>query len=220
MPSKKANPTSPGRRFVVQISKAGLHKGKPYSNLLAPKPKKGGRNNRGRITTRHQGGGHKQLYRLIDFKRDKEGIIGRAERIEYDPNRTAHIALILYPDGERRYILAPNDFKVGMQVSAGPEAMIRPGNALPLRNIPVGTVLHAIELKPGKGAQLARSAGAYVQLIAREGDYATIRLRSGELRKVPVECKASIGVVSNNDHRCITLAWYSSYRSRCGNEPS
>ncbi|MEN9471303.1 MAG: 50S ribosomal protein L2 [Candidatus Aquirickettsiella gammari] len=205
MPSKKANPTSPGRRFVVQISKAGLHKGKPYSNLLAPKPKKGGRNNRGRITTRHQGGGHKQLYRLIDFKRDKEGIIGRAERIEYDPNRTAHIALILYPDGERRYILAPNDFKVGMQVSAGPEAMIRPGNALPLRNIPVGTVLHAIELKPGKGAQLARSAGAYVQLIAREGDYATIRLRSGELRKVPVECKASIGVVSNNDHNLRSL---------------
>lgn len=205
MPTQKANPTSPGRRFVVKISKEGLYKGKPYSNLLAPKPKKGGRNNHGRITTRHQGGGHKQLYRLIDFKRNKEGIPGRVERIEYDPNRTAHIALIVYADGERRYILAPNDFRVGMEVSAGASAMIKPGNALPLRNIPVGTVLHAIELKPGKGAQLARSAGAYVQLIAREGDYATIRLRSGELRKVPVECKATIGVVSNNDHNLRSL---------------
>ncbi len=205
MPTQKANPTSPGRRFVVKISKEGLHKGKPYSNLLAPKPKKGGRNNHGRITTRHQGGGHKQLYRLIDFKRNKEGIPGCVERIEYDPNRTAHIALIVYADGERRYILAPNDFRVGMEVSAGASAMIKPGNALPLRNIPVGTVLHAIELKPGKGAQLARSAGAYVQLIAREGDYATIRLRSGELRKVPVECKATIGVVSNNDHNLRSL---------------
>lgn len=205
MPSKKANPTSPGRRFVVQISKATLHKGKPYSRLLAPKPKKGGRNNQGRITTRHQGGGHKQLYRLIDFKRNKEGIPGRVERIEYDPNRTAHIALILYADGERRYILAPNDFKTGMQVMAGATALIKPGNALPLANIPVGTVLHALELKPGKGAQLARSAGAYVQLIAREGEYATIRLRSGELRKVSVECKATIGVVSNNDHNLHAL---------------
>jgi len=142
---------------------------------------------------------------LIDFKRDKEGIKGRAERIEYDPNRTAHIALILYPDGERRYILAPSELKVGMSVMSGSDALIRPGNSLPLRNIPVGTVLHAIEMKPGKGAQLARSAGAYVQLIAREGDYATIRLRSGELRKVPVECKASIGIVSNNDHNLRSL---------------
>jgi large subunit ribosomal protein L2 len=205
MPTQKANPTSPGRRFAVQISKAGLHKGKPFSNLLTPKPKKGGRNNNGRITTRHQGGGHKQLYRLIDFKRNKEGILGRVERIEYDPNRTAHIALILYTDGERRYILAPNDFKVGMEILAGSSSPIKPGNALPLRNIPVGTIVHAIELKPGKGAQLARSAGAYVQLIAREGDYATIRLRSGELRKVPVECKATIGVVSNNDHNLRSL---------------
>jgi len=205
MPSQKANPTSPGRRFVVKISKAGLHKGKPFSNLLAPKPKNGGRNNNGRITTRHQGGGHKQLYRLIDFKRNKEGILGRVERIEYDPNRTAHIALILYADGERRYILAPNDFKVGMEITAGSSSPIKPGNAMPLRNIPVGTIIHAIELKPGKGAQLARSAGAYVQLIAREGDYATIRLRSGELRKVPVECKATIGVVSNNDHNLRSL---------------
>ena len=205
MPSQKANPTSPGRRFVVKISKAGLHKGKPFSNLLAPKPKNGGRNNNGRITTRHQGGGHKQLYRLIDFKRNKEGILGRVERIEYDPNRTAHIALILYADGERRYILAPNDFKVGMEITAGASSPIKSGNAMPLRNIPVGTIIHAIELKPGKGAQLARSAGAYVQLIAREGDYATIRLRSGELRKVPVECKATIGVVSNNDHNLRSL---------------
>lgn len=205
MPSQKANPTSPGRRFVVKISKAGLHKGKPFSNLLAPKPKNGGRNNNGRITTRHQGGGHKQLYRLIDFKRNKEGILGRVERIEYDPNRTAHIALILYADGERRYILAPNDFKVGQEITSGSSSPIKPGNSMPLRNIPVGTIIHAIELKPGKGAQLARSAGAYVQLIAREGDYATIRLRSGELRKVPVECKATIGVVSNNDHNLRSL---------------
>jgi large subunit ribosomal protein L2 len=205
MPTQKLKPTSPGRRFTVKVSKAGLHKGKPYSNLLAPKPKKGGRNNNGRITTRHQGGGHKQRYRLIDFKRNKEGIPGLVERIEYDPNRTAHIALIRYVDGERRYILAPNDFKVGMEISAGAASLIKPGNALPLRNIPVGTVIHAIELKPGKGAQLARSAGAFVQLIAREGDYATIRLRSGELRKVPVACKATIGVVSNNDHNLRSL---------------
>lgn len=205
MPSQKANPTSPGRRFVVKISKEGLYKGKPFSNLLAPKPKNGGRNNNGRITTRHQGGGHKQLYRLIDFKRNKDNILGKVERIEYDPNRSAHIALILYADGERRYILAANDFKVGMQVVAGSSSPIKPGNAMPLRNIPVGTIVHAIELKPGKGAQLARSAGSYVQLIAREGDYATIRLRSGEVRKVPVECKATIGVVSNGDHNLRSL---------------
>ncbi len=214
MPTQKLKPTSPGRRFTIKVSKVGLHKGKPYSNLLAPKPKKGGRNNDGRITMRHQGGGHKQRYRLIDFKRNKEGIPGYVERIEYDPNRTAHIALILYADGERRYILAPNDFKVGMEVSSGATSLIKPGNALPLQNIPVGTVLHAIELKPGKGAQLARSAGAFVQLIAREGDYATIRLRSGELRKVSVACKATIGVVSNNDHnlRCLGKAGASRWR--------
>ena len=205
MATQKLKPTSPGRRFTVKVSKAGLHKGKPYSALVEPKPKKGGRNNHGRITIRHQGGGHKQLYRSIDFQRNKEGIPGRVERLEYDPNRTAHIALILYADGERRYILAPNDVKVGMEVTAGAESPIKPGNSLPLRNIPVGTVLHAIELKPGKGAQLARSAGTYVQLIAREGDYATIRLRSGELRKVPVACKATIGVVSNSDHNLRSL---------------
>jgi large subunit ribosomal protein L2 len=205
MPSQKANPTSPGRRFVVQISKDNLYKGKPYSNLLAPKPKKGGRNNLGRITTRHQGGGHKQLYRLIDFKRDKEGIPGRVERIEYDPNRTAHIALVLYADGERRYILAPNDLKVGMEIMSGASSLIKSGNALALRNIPVGSVVHAIELKPGKGAQLARSAGGYAQLIAREGDYATIRLRSGELRKISIECRATLGVVSNHDHNLRSL---------------
>ena len=214
MATQKLKPTSPGRRFTVKVSKAGLHKGKPFSNLLAPKSKTGGRNNHGRITTRHQGGGHKQLYRLIDFKRNKEGIPGRVERLEYDPNRTAHIALVLYADGERRYILAPNELKVGMEVTAGAASLIKPGNALPLRNIPVGTVLHAIELKPGKGAQLARSAGAYVQLIAREGDYATIRLRSGELRKVPVACKATIGVVSNSDHnlRCLGKAGATRWR--------
>ena len=205
MPSRKANPTTPGRRSLVEISKEGLHKGKPYRHLLAPKSKNGGRNNAGRITVRHQGGGHKQRYRIIDFKRAKEGIVGCVERIEYDPNRSAHIALVLYADGERRYILAPTDLKAGMQVVSGASASIKPGNALPLRNIPVGTILHALELKPGKGAQLARSAGTYVQLVAREGDYATIRLRSGEVRKVAVECRATVGVVSNSDHNLRSL---------------
>jgi len=205
MLSIKTNPTSPGRRFVVKISKVGLHKGGPYTGLLAPKPKKGGRNNLGRITTRHQGGGQKQRYRLIDFKRNKEGVAGHVERVEYDPNRTAHIALILYTDGERRYILAPHGLKVGMEVIAGSSVPVKLGNTLPLRNIPMGTVLHAIELKSGKGAQLARSAGAYVQLIAREGDYVTIRLRSGELRKIHIECKATVGIVSNGDHNLRSL---------------
>lgn len=205
MPSQKTKPTSPGRRFVVKITREGLHKGKPFDRLIATKSKNGGRNNHGRITVRHQGGGHKQRYRLIDFKRNKDGIRGRVERIEYDPNRTAHIALVLYADGERRYILAPQSIKVGQEIISGSDSPIKPGNALPLLNIPVGTIVHALEMKPGKGAQLARSAGAYVQIVAREGEYATIRLRSGELRKVPVECKASIGVVSNNDHNLRSL---------------
>jgi len=196
----KTKPTSPGRRFVIKISRNELHKGKPHDALLASNRKTGGRNNQGRITTRHIGGGQKQHYRLIDFKRDKESILGRVERVEYDPNRTAYIALVLYADGERRYILAPQDLKAGMEVLSGAEASIKPGNCLPLRNIPVGTVIHAIELKPGKGAQLARSAGSFVQLVAKEGVYATIRLRSGEMRKVPIECKASIGIVSNSEH--------------------
>lgn len=201
----KTKPTSPGRRFVVKVTRQELHKGKPHAKLLATKSKNGGRNNLGRITTRHHGGGHKQHYRLIDFKRNKDGIPARVERLEYDPNRTAYIALILYADGERRYIIAPQDLAVGAKVTSGVEAPIKPGNCLPIRNIPVGTVIHAVEMRPGKGAQLARSAGASVQLIAREGDYATLRLRSGEMRKIPVECRATIGVVSNSEHNLISL---------------
>lgn len=200
-----AKPTSPGRRFVISVSRTHLHKGDPESSLLAPKKKSGGRNNSGRITVRHHGGGHKQHYRLIDFRRNKDSIIGRVERIEHDPNRTAHIALVVYSDGEKRYIIAPQELEVGMMVSSGPDAPIKPGNALPLRNIPVGTVIHSIELKPGKGAQLARCAGSSAQLIAREGDYATIRLRSGEMRKIPIESRATIGTVSNSEHNLRSL---------------
>jgi large subunit ribosomal protein L2 len=196
----KAKPTSPGRRGVVQAKHPHLHKGAPYSGLVEKKSKTGGRNNTGRITTRHRGGGHKQHYRVIDFKRDKDGIVGRVERIEYDPNRSAHIALVLYSDGERRYIIAPKGLRSGDQVLSGREAAIKPGNCLPLRNIPMGSIVHCVEMKPGKGAQLARSAGAAVQLIAREGQYATLRLRSGEMRKVPSRCRATIGEVSNSEH--------------------
>ncbi len=196
----KAKPTSPGRRFLTKTSRAKLHKGKPFAGLLKPKHKTGGRNNQGRITIRHQGGGHKQHIRIIDFKRHKDSIVARVERIEYDPNRTAYIALLLYSDGERRYIIAPQGLEAGMEVMSGPEAPIKLGNCLPLRNIPVGTVIHAVELKLGKGAQLIRSAGASAQLIAREGAYATVRLRSSEMRKVPVDCRASIGEVSNSEH--------------------
>ena len=180
----KAKPTSPGRRGVVRVKHDHLHKGAPYAGLVEKKSNSGGRNNAGRITTRHRGGGHKSHYRVIDFKRDKDGIVGRVERIEYDPNRSAHIALLLYRDGERRYIIAPKGLKAGDEVISGREAAIRPGNCMPLRNIPMGSVIHCVELKPGKGAQLARSAGAAAQLVAREGQYATLRLRSGEMRKV------------------------------------
>ncbi len=196
----KAKPTSPGRRGVVQVKHDHLHKGAPYPGLVEKQSKSGGRNNAGRITTRHQGGGHKQHYRVIDFKRDKDGIVGRVERIEYDPNRTAHIALVLYGDGERRYIIAPKGVHAGDEVISGREAAIKPGNSMPLRNIPMGSVVHCVEMKPGKGAQLARSAGAAVQLVAREGQYATLRLRSGEMRKVPARCRATIGEVSNSEH--------------------
>ena len=196
----KAKPTSPGRRGVVRVRHEHLHKGAPHEALLEKKSKTGGRNNNGRITTRHRGGGHKQHYRVIDFKRDKDGIPGKVERIEYDPNRSAHIALVLYADGERRYIIAPKSVRAGHPVMSGREAAIKAGNTLPLRNIPVGTVVHCVELKPGKGAQLARSAGAAVQLVAREGQYATLRLRSGEMRKVPTRCRATIGEVSNSEH--------------------
>ena len=200
MPVKKARPTSPGRRGVVSVTTPGLHKGKPYTTLLERKNQQGGRNNVGRITTRHQGGGHKQHYRLVDFKRDKDGVSGCVERIEYDPNRTAHIALVLYKDGERRYIIAPKGIEQGQEVVSGSHAAIKLGNTLPLRNIPVGTQVHCVELQPGKGAQLARSAGSSVQVVAREGAYTTVRLRSGEMRKVHVDCRATIGEVGNDEH--------------------
>ena len=196
----KQKPTSPGCRFVVKVAHPDIHKGAPYRPLIAKKSKCGGRNNRGRITVRHRGGGHKQRYRIIDFKRDKEGINAVVERLEYDPNRTAIIALLKYADGGRRYIVAPAGVKVNDTLLSGVGAPIRPGNALKLRNIPVGTMVHCVELKPGKGAQLARSAGASVQLVAREGSYATLRMRSGEVRKVHAECMATVGEVSNREH--------------------
>jgi large subunit ribosomal protein L2 len=193
-------PTSPGRRSKVSVVHTDLHKGAPYAALVEPQKKSGGRNNYGRITTRHIGGGSRQHYRIIDFKRDKESIPARVERIEYDPNRTAHIALLCYADGERRYIIAPKGIAVGDSVVAGRDAPIKAGNTLPLRNIPVGTTVHCIEMKPGKKAQIARSAGASAQLIAREQGYATLRLRSGEMRKVPADCRATIGEVGNSEH--------------------
>jgi len=205
MPVVKRKPTSPGRRHVVSVVTPELHKGAPYAPLLAPKKRSGGRNNAGRITVRHIGGGHKQHYRIIDFKRNKDGIPATVERIEYDPNRTANIALICYADGERRYIIAAKGMKAGDQIQSGSEAPIKVGNTLPLRNIPVGSVVHCVEMKPGKGAQLARSAAAAVQLVAREGAYATIRLRSGEMRKVPVDCRATLGEVSNSEHSLRSL---------------
>lgn len=201
----KTKPTSAGRRFVIKVVTPELHKGGPHEPLLDKKSKSGGRNNAGRITTRHQGGGHKQRYRIIDFKRNKDGIAAKVERIEYDPNRSAHIALLLYVDGERRYIIAPKGVKTGDQLISGPDAPIKAGNTLPLRSIPLGTEVHCIELKPGKGAQIARSAGSTVQLVAREGAHATLRLRSGEMRKVNIECRATIGVVSNAEHSLRSL---------------
>lgn len=196
----KAKPTSPGRRFVVKVVTPELHKGAPHKPLLEKQSSTGGRNNAGRVSTRHRGGGHKQHYRLIDFKRNKDGVPGVVERLEYDPNRSAHIALIKYADGERRYILAPRGVSAGAPIQSGTDAPIKPGNAMPLRSVPVGTMVHNIELKPGKGGQIARSAGAGVQLVAREGSYATLRLRSGEMRRVLVECRATIGEVGNSEH--------------------
>jgi large subunit ribosomal protein L2 len=197
---RKLKPTSAGQRFVVRVVRDGLHKGEPYEPLLEPFSKRGGRNNQGRITTRHQGGGHKRYYRVIDFKRDKDGVAGKIERLEYDPNRTAYLALVLYTDGERRYILAPKRAQVGDPIISGVDAPIKPGSALPLKNIPIGSLVHCIEMKPGKGAQLARSAGASVQLVAREGEYVTVRLRSGEMRRVHVNCRATVGEVGNDEH--------------------
>ena len=196
----KSKPTSPGRRFVVRVVNPDLHKGAPYKALIEKQGRNGGRNNNGRITTRHVGGGHKQHYRIVDFKRNKDNIPGKVERLEYDPNRTANIALVLYADGERRYIIAPKGLKAGDQVLSGQSAPIKVGSALPLRNIPVGSTVHCIEMKPGKGAQLARSAGTSAQLVAREGQYATLRLRSGETRRVLSDCRATLGEVSNSEH--------------------
>ena len=205
MAVQKAKPTSPGRRFVVQAMRSGLHKGKPHEPLLETKSSTGGRNNKGRITTRHRGGGHKKHYRIVDFKRDKDVVPGHIERIEYDPNRSAHLALILYKDGERRYILAPKNSKMGDPVQSGSDAPIKAGNALSLKSIPVGTLVHCVEMKPGKGAQLARSAGGSAQILAREGQYATLRLRSGEMRKIHVDCRATVGEVGNHEHNLSKL---------------
>ena len=200
MPLQQLRPTSAGRRFQVKVNTPGLHKGAPETSLITKLSKSGGRNNAGRITTRHKGGGHKRHYRLVDFKRNKDGIPGKVERIEYDPNRSAHLALVLYADGERRYILAPKGCSAGDAILSGKEAPIKSGNSLPIRNIPVGTIIHCIELKPGKGAQLVRAAGGAAQLAAREGAYATVRLRSGEMRKIHIDCRATIGEVGHNEH--------------------
>ncbi len=196
----KVKPTSPGRRGVVKVVNANLHKGRPHDSLLEKKSKTAGRNTHGHITTRHKGGGHKQHYRVVDFRRDKDGIPGKVENLQYDPNRSANIALVLYADGERRYIIATKGMVIGQTVLSGSDAPIKPGNALPIRNIPVGTTIHCVEMMPGKGAQIARSAGTSVQLLAREGAYAQVRLRSGEIRRIHVECRATIGEVGNEEH--------------------
>ena len=196
----KVKPTSPGRRAVVKVVNAHLHKGAPHASLVEKKTSKAGRNAHGHITTRHQGGGHKQHYRVVDFRRAKDGITAKVERLEYDPNRSAHLALLCYTDGERRYIIATKGMVIGQEVVSGSEAPIKPGNALPIRNIPVGTTIHCIEMTPGKGAQLARSAGTSVQLLAREGTYAQVRLRSGEIRRIHVECRATVGEVGNEEN--------------------
>lgn len=201
----KRKPTSAGRRFVISIVNPELYKGDPHKPLLEKKSKSGGRNNNGRITTRHVGGGHKRHYRKIDFKRNKDGIAATVERLEYDPNRSAHIALVCYADGERRYIIAPKGLRRGDRIESGEAVAIKNGNTLPLRNMPVGSTVHCVELKPGKGAQIARSAGTSVQLVAREGTYATLRLRSGEMRKVLADCRATLGEVSNDEHSLRSL---------------
>ena len=200
MPLIKPKPTSPGLRSAIKVVNPDLHKGAPFDPLLEKQSKPSGRNNYGRITVRHRGGGSKQRYRVVDFLRDKDGIPAKVERIEYDPNRSAHIALLLYADGERRYIIAPNGVHPGTELMSGTDVAIKPGNSLQLRNVPLGSMVHCVELKPGRGAQLARSAGASAQLIAREGIHATLRLRSGEMRKVPLECRATLGEVGNIEH--------------------
>ena len=205
MPLQQFKPTSPGRRFVIRVTTPELHKGEPHAALVTKRDAHAGHNNHGRITTRHRGGGHKRRYRVIDFRRDKDGIAGRVERLEYDPNRTEHLALVLYADGERRYIIAPKGLAAGDAVMSGRDAAIKTGNTLPLRTIPVGTLIHCVELKPGKGAQIARAAGGGVQIVAREGAYATLRMRSGEMRMVHVECRATIGEVGHGEHNLESL---------------
>ena len=200
MPLVNLKPTSPGRRAMVKVVHPHLYKGRPVDALTEAQSKKAGRNNNGHITMRHQGGGHRQQYRIVDFKRNKDGIPAKVERIEYDPNRSAHIALICYKDGSRAYIIAPKGLEVGQQVMNGSESPIKVGNTLPIRNIPVGTTVHCVEMLPGKGAQLARAAGTSVMLLAREGTYAQLRLRSGEIRRVHIECRATIGEVSNEEN--------------------
>ena len=200
MPLMKVKPTSAGRRGMVKVVHPELHKGPAHGPLLESQSRRAGRNNNGHITVRHRGGGHKQHYRVVDFRRNKDGIVAKVERLEYDPNRTAHLALLCYTDGERRYIIAPRGLEVGAKVVSGLEAPIRTGNTLPIRAIPVGATIHCIEMLPGKGAQMARSAGSSAVLLAREGVYAQVRLRSGEVRRVHIDCRATIGEVGNGDH--------------------
>lgn len=205
MAVKSFKPYSAGRRFMTVSSFDEITTDKPEKSLTVRLTKTGGRNQQGKLTVRHRGGGHKRLYRIIDFKRTKDGIPARVATIEYDPNRSARIALLSYADGEKRYILAPNGLKVGTIVESGPESDIKPGNALPLKNIPLGTVIHAVELKIGKGAQLVRSAGTSAQLMAKEGSYALLRMPSGEIRRVHINCRATIGEVGNLEHENITI---------------
>lgn len=196
----KVKPTSAGRRGMIKVVHSDLHKGAPYAALVESKKRSSGRNHNGHITVRHRGGGHKAHYRIVDFKRNKDGIPAKVERLEYDPNRSAHIALLCYADGERRYIIAPRGLTAGATVISGTEVAIRAGNCMPIRNIPIGSTIHCVELKPGKGAQIARSAGVSAVLMAREGTYAQIRLRSGEVRRVHIDCRATIGEVGNNEN--------------------
>ena len=219
MALSKVRPTSPGRRAVVKIVNKQLHQGAPYGGLVEKKSRSSGRNNTGRITVRHRGGGHKKHYRIVDFRRDKDNIEANVEQLEYDPNRSANIALLCYTDGERRYIIAPKGVTVGMRLLSGNNVPIKPGNALPLRNIPVGSTIHCIEMKPGKGAQLARSAGTSAQLQAREGDYTQLRLRSGEIRKIHVDCRATIGDVGNEEHNLRSIGKAGAQRWR-GKRPT
>ncbi len=204
MAIKRYRPTSAGRRFMTVSAFEEITRSEPEKSLLAPLKKTGGRNTRGRVTSRHIGGGHKRRYRIIDFNRDKHGVPATVTSVEYDPNRSANIALLTYLDGEKRYILAPKDLKVGDAITSGPDAEVKAGNSLPVGQIPLGTLVHNVELKPGKGGQMARSAGVYAQLMAKEGDYAQLRLPSGEVRKVRMDCYATIGQVGNEEHENIS----------------